>query len=111
MELHFRYLRRKQVIGKIYVIGIGPGNKENMTFRAYNSMKKSDVIIGHKTYVSLVEKMFEKLTGRDGGSGDMDDDGALRSILSHPELEGMGEETKFVEQHLMGKYDLGSAGN
>jgi len=47
------------VIGKIYVIGIGPGNKENMTFRAYNSMKKSDVIIGHKTYVSLVEKMFE----------------------------------------------------
>lgn len=47
------------MIGKIYVIGIGPGNKENMTFRAYNSMKKSDVIIGHKTYVSLVEKMFE----------------------------------------------------
>ncbi|MFA6708336.1 MAG: precorrin-3B C(17)-methyltransferase [Fusobacterium sp.] len=30
-----------------------------MTFRAYNSMEKSDVIIGHKTYVSLVEKMFE----------------------------------------------------
>jgi len=47
------------VIGKIYVIGIGPGNKENMTFRAYNSMEKSDVIIGHKTYVSLVEKIFE----------------------------------------------------
>ena len=47
------------MIGKIYVIGIGPGNKENMTFRAYNSMEKSDVIIGHKTYVSLVEKMFE----------------------------------------------------
>lgn len=47
------------MIGKIYVIGIGPGNKENMTFRAYNSMEKSDVIIGHKTYVSLVEEMFE----------------------------------------------------
>lgn len=47
------------MIGKIYVIGIGPGNKENMTFRAYNSMEKSDVIIGHKTYVSLVEKIFE----------------------------------------------------
>ncbi|WP_239056045.1 precorrin-3B C(17)-methyltransferase [Fusobacterium sp. IOR10] len=30
-----------------------------MTFRAYNSMEKSDVIIGHKTYVSLVEKIFE----------------------------------------------------
>ena len=41
----------------------------------------------------------------------MDDDEALRSILSHPELEGMGEETKFIEQHLMGKYDLGPAGN
>ncbi|MDP0494371.1 MAG: precorrin-3B C(17)-methyltransferase [Fusobacterium sp. JB021] len=46
-------------MGKIYVVGIGPGNKENMTFRAYEAMKKSDIIVGHKTYISLVENMFE----------------------------------------------------
>lgn len=44
--------------GKIYVVGIGPGNKENMTFKAYNTIKESDIIIGHKTYIALVEKIF-----------------------------------------------------
>lgn len=49
-------------MGKIYVVGIGPGNKENMTFRAYETLKKSDIIIGYKTYISLVEDLFpEKL--------------------------------------------------
>lgn len=46
-------------MGKIYVVGIGPGNKENMTFKAYSAMNNSDVIIGHKTYISLVENMFK----------------------------------------------------
>lgn len=45
-------------MGKIYVIGMGPGNKENMTFKAYDKMKESDILIGHKTYISLVEDMF-----------------------------------------------------
>lgn len=45
-------------MGKIYVVGLGPGNKENMTFRAYNVLKNSDIIIGYKTYVDLIEDMF-----------------------------------------------------
>jgi len=45
-------------MGKIYVIGIGPGNKENMTFRAYKAMEDSDIIVGHKTYINLVEDLF-----------------------------------------------------
>ena len=44
--------------GKIYVVGIGPGNKDNMTFRAYKAMENSDILIGHKTYISLVENLF-----------------------------------------------------
>lgn len=44
--------------GKIYVVGMGPGNKENMTFRAYKAMEDADIIIGHKTYISLVEEIF-----------------------------------------------------
>lgn len=44
--------------GKIYVVGMGPGNKDNMTFRAYKAMEESDIIIGHKTYISLAEKIF-----------------------------------------------------
>lgn len=45
-------------MGKIYVVGMGPGNKENMTFRAYKAMEDSDTLIGHKTYINLVEDMF-----------------------------------------------------
>lgn len=45
-------------MGKIYVVGLGPGNKENMTFRAYDVLKNSDIIIGYKTYVDLIESMF-----------------------------------------------------
>ena len=45
-------------MGKIYVVGLGPGNKENMTFRAYDVLKNSDIIIGYKTYVDLMEGMF-----------------------------------------------------
>ena len=45
--------------GKIFVVGMGPGNKDNMSFKAFDSMKKSDILIGHKTYISLVENMFE----------------------------------------------------
>lgn len=45
-------------MGKIYVVGIGPGNKENMTFKAYETLKNSDIIIGYKTYISLIEDLF-----------------------------------------------------
>ncbi len=45
-------------MGKIYVVGLGPGNKENMTFRAYDTLKNSDIIIGYKTYVELIEEFF-----------------------------------------------------
>ena len=44
--------------GKIYVVGIGPGKKENMTFRAYEAMENSDIIVGYKTYVDLVKEYY-----------------------------------------------------
>ncbi len=45
-------------MSKIYVVGLGPGNKENMTFKAYDALEKSDVIIGYKTYIELVKEEF-----------------------------------------------------
>ena len=44
--------------GKIYVVGIGPGKKENMTFRAYEAMENSDIIVGYKTYADLVKEYY-----------------------------------------------------
>ena len=46
-------------MNKIYVVGIGPGNIENMTFEAYDTLKKSDIIIGYKTYIELIKDEFK----------------------------------------------------
>ena len=54
------------------------------------------------------ETMFEKLTGRDGGSGKMNEMDALKDVLSQFD-SSMTKEIAFVEKHLMGKYDLGNA--
>ena len=45
-------------MSKIYVVGIGPGKKADMTFRAYDALEKSDVIIGYKTYIDLIKEYF-----------------------------------------------------
>lgn len=42
---------------KIYVVGIGPGNEEFMTFQARNVIENADVICGYTVYVDLVRHM------------------------------------------------------
>ena len=44
--------------GKIYAVGIGPGNMEDISVRAYNILKNVDVIAGYTTYVDLVKDEF-----------------------------------------------------
>jgi precorrin-3B C17-methyltransferase len=43
----------------IYVIGIGPGSYETMTNEAIAAIEKSDVIVGYKTYINLVEELIK----------------------------------------------------
>lgn len=45
-------------MGKLYVVGIGPGDYENMTIRADQALRKSDVIIGYHVYVDLVKRWY-----------------------------------------------------
>lgn len=45
-------------MSKIYVIGIGPGNLEDMTHRAEKAINNSDVIIGYSTYIKLIKEYF-----------------------------------------------------
>ncbi len=46
--------------GKLYVVGIGPGDHHHMTFRARQAIEESVVIIGYDTYVSLIEDMINE---------------------------------------------------
>ena len=45
-------------MNKLYVIGIGPGEYEQMTLKAIHAMEKSEVIIGYTVYVDLVKELF-----------------------------------------------------
>ena len=44
--------------GKLYVVGIGPGHQDHMTFRAKQAIEESEVIVGYDTYISLVEDLL-----------------------------------------------------
>lgn len=45
-------------MSKIYVVGIGPGEYEQMTMRAAQALKSCDVIVGYTVYVDLVKEHF-----------------------------------------------------
>ena len=45
--------------GKLYVVGVGPGHHDHMTFRAKQVIKESEIIVGYETYVSLIEDLIQ----------------------------------------------------
>ncbi len=45
--------------GKLYIVGVGPGSHDHMTFRAKQVIEESDTIVGYDTYVSLVEDLIK----------------------------------------------------
>ncbi len=45
-------------MGKLFIVGIGPGNYENMTVRADRALSLSDTIIGYHVYVELVRERW-----------------------------------------------------
>lgn len=45
-------------MGKLYVVGFGPGGYEHMTAKAIDVIKKADVVTGYTTYVNLLKEYF-----------------------------------------------------
>jgi precorrin-3B C17-methyltransferase len=46
-------------MGKLYVVGIGPGGKEHMTLKALETIKKCDVIVGYTFYIELIKDLVQ----------------------------------------------------
>jgi len=44
--------------GKIFIVGTGPGNVDEMTPKARALIDSADVIVGYKTYIKLIEKII-----------------------------------------------------
>ena len=45
--------------GKLFIVGVGPGSHDHMTFRAKEVISESDTIVGYETYVNLVSDLIE----------------------------------------------------
>ena len=44
--------------GRLYVVGIGPGHHDHMTYRAKQVIGESEIVVGYDTYISLVEDLI-----------------------------------------------------
>lgn len=43
---------------KLFVIGLGPGSTEMMSKKAFNTLKKVEVIVGYKSYLKLIADLI-----------------------------------------------------
>ncbi|MCP4238463.1 MAG: precorrin-3B C(17)-methyltransferase [Aestuariibacter sp.] len=48
-----------QTGGKIFLVGLGPGDVEHMTARARQAIAESDTVIGYSTYIKLVKDLLD----------------------------------------------------
>ena len=44
--------------GKLFVVGIGPGATDLLTLRALNALKRSECVLGHRTYIEQVRHIL-----------------------------------------------------
>ncbi len=53
-------------MGKIFVVGLGPGSLDELTPRARRAIESSQVVAGYNTYIKLIEKIIggKKIIGR-----------------------------------------------
>ncbi len=45
-------------MNKLYVVGIGPGEYEQLTIKAVKALENSDIIVGYTVYVDLIKEYF-----------------------------------------------------
>lgn len=47
------------ILGKLYVIGIGPGGLDYMTLKAMKAIEESEIIVGYTKYIDMVKSLIE----------------------------------------------------
>ncbi|QGU94425.1 precorrin-3B C(17)-methyltransferase [Clostridium bovifaecis] len=49
-------------MGKLYVIGIGPGGSEHMTLKARAAIEESNIIVGYIKYIDMIKDLIKDKT-------------------------------------------------
>ncbi|MBN2239903.1 MAG: precorrin-3B C(17)-methyltransferase [Dehalococcoidales bacterium] len=52
-----RYTEPEEGKGKLFLVGIGPGSHDDMTFKAREVIGMCDTIVGYRTYISQIENL------------------------------------------------------
>lgn len=85
----------------LYVVGIGPGNKDNMTFEAKRVLEECEVIVGYKTYIDLVKDMIgDKEVVENGMRGEIE---RVRSAI---EIAKTGKKVAVISSGDAGVYAM-----
>ena len=45
-------------MSKLFLVGLGPGSREQMTLQALEALEASDVLVGYTVYIDLVKGWF-----------------------------------------------------
>ena len=46
-------------MGKLYVIGIGPGGLDHMTLRAKEAIDECNIVVGYNKYIDMIKPLVE----------------------------------------------------
>lgn len=46
-------------MGKLYVIGIGPGGLDHITLKAAKAIEESDIVVGYTKYLEMIKPLIE----------------------------------------------------
>lgn len=49
-------------MGKLYVVGIGPGGLDHMTLKAVKAIEESEIIVGYTKYIEFIKPMIKDKT-------------------------------------------------
>lgn len=88
-------------MAKLYVVGIGPGSRENMTFKAVDAIKKSQAIVGYTPYIDYLEELTD---GKEVFSTGMR--GEVERCQKAIELVKEGKDTAIVSTGDAGLYGM-----
>jgi len=95
-------IARKNVkMSILYIVGIGPGNLNHMTFEAREAIANADAVVGYSTYLKLIEQL---LVGKDVISSGMTKEvERCRQAIS---LAGEGKTVALVSSGDAGVYGM-----
>ncbi|MBQ9359996.1 MAG: precorrin-3B C(17)-methyltransferase [Lachnospiraceae bacterium] len=81
--------------GRLFVVGIGPGNKGCLTFDALKALDEAELVVGYEVYINIIKKLYEDIEFKDIAAADVKEsmdtgDDADRKLFYST---GMGGET------------------